>query len=143
MQRIFLDKSATGGRLEMIVKHFTARLIHADFIIDGVSLVQLRWRPARTGPRDSAASTSSQGNSPPSETRRPPARSPPGTGGLADVKESITMFYAINADNDVTAFATYQKHSVRGFISTLPKKTGLVVTSIRRESDKARVYSAQ
>ena len=31
----------------------------------------------------------------------------------------------------------WEKHSVRGFISTLPKKTGLTVTSTRRESDKA------
>jgi hypothetical protein len=37
----------------------------------------------------------------------------------------------------------WQRHSVRGFISTLPKKTGMVITSTRRESDKARVYAAQ
>ena len=46
MQRIFLDKSAAGGRLEMIVKHFTARLFHAEFSSDGVGLVTLIWRPA-------------------------------------------------------------------------------------------------
>ena len=36
----------------------------------------------------------------------------------------------------------WQKHIVRGFISTLPKKTGIAITSTRRESDKARVYEA-
>ncbi len=36
----------------------------------------------------------------------------------------------------------WQAHTVRGFISVLPKKTGLVITSSRRESDKARVYAA-
>src|ERR1035437_1936201 len=35
-----------------------------------------------------------------------------------------------------------QKHTVRGFISTLPKKTGIAITSTRRESDKAGVYEA-
>jgi hypothetical protein len=43
----------------------------------------------------------------------------------------------------IMAATGWQKHSCRGFISTLPKKTGLVITSIRRESDKARVYAAQ
>jgi hypothetical protein len=33
-------------------------------------------------------------------------------------------------------------HSVRGLISTLPKKGGPQVKSTRRESDKARVYEA-
>jgi Protein of unknown function (DUF3489) len=36
----------------------------------------------------------------------------------------------------------WQKHTVRGFISTLTKKTGIAITSTRRESDKARVYEA-
>jgi hypothetical protein len=36
----------------------------------------------------------------------------------------------------------WQKHTVRGFISTLPKKTGIAITSTRRESDQARVYEA-
>jgi hypothetical protein len=44
---------------------------------------------------------------------------------------------------EILAATGWQKHSVRGFISTLPKKTGLVITSTRRESDKARVYAAQ
>ena len=43
----------------------------------------------------------------------------------------------------IMAATGWQRHSVRGFISTLPKKTGLVITSTRRESDKARVYAAQ
>ena len=36
----------------------------------------------------------------------------------------------------------WQKHTVRGFISTLAKKTGIAITSTRRESDGARVYEA-
>ena len=34
----------------------------------------------------------------------------------------------------------WQKHTVRGLISTLGKKVGLQITSSRRENDKARVY---
>ena len=37
----------------------------------------------------------------------------------------------------------WQKHTVRGFISTLAKKTRIVITSTRRKSDKARVYAAR
>jgi len=37
----------------------------------------------------------------------------------------------------------WQPHTVRGFMSTLPKKTELKITSTRRESDKARVYEAR
>jgi hypothetical protein len=37
----------------------------------------------------------------------------------------------------------WQAHTCRGFISVVPKKAGLAVTSTRRESDKARVYAAQ
>ena len=40
---------------------------------------------------------------------------------------------------DVTG---WQAHTVRGFISTLPKKTGTEITSTRREIDGARVYVA-
>ena len=36
----------------------------------------------------------------------------------------------------------WRKHTVRGFISTLPKKTGIQINSTRRESDQARVYEA-
>ena len=35
----------------------------------------------------------------------------------------------------------WQKHSVRGFISTLGNKHGYTVVSARRADDKARVYS--
>jgi len=36
----------------------------------------------------------------------------------------------------------WQKHTVRGFISILGSKSGIKVTSTRRESDGARVYEA-
>jgi hypothetical protein len=41
---------------------------------------------------------------------------------------------------ELMAATAWQKHSVRGFISTLASKHGYTITSIRRESDKARVY---
>ena len=44
--------------------------------------------------------------------------------------------------DEIMATTGWQKHTVRGFVSTLGKKTGLVITSTRRESDKARVYEA-
>ena len=37
----------------------------------------------------------------------------------------------------------WQKRTVRGFISTLPKKTGIAITTTRRESDQSRVYEAK
>ena len=44
---------------------------------------------------------------------------------------------------EIMAATGWQKHTVRGFMSTLPKRTGLVITSTRRESDKARVYEVK
>jgi hypothetical protein len=43
---------------------------------------------------------------------------------------------------EIMAQTGWQKHTARGFISTLPKKTGIAITSTRRESDGARVYEA-
>jgi Protein of unknown function (DUF3489) len=43
---------------------------------------------------------------------------------------------------EIVSATGWEKHTVRGFISTLPKKTGIAITSTRRESDKARVYEA-
>jgi hypothetical protein len=42
---------------------------------------------------------------------------------------------------DLMAATSWQKHSVRGFISTLASKHGYTVSSTRRETDKARLYS--
>lgn len=42
---------------------------------------------------------------------------------------------------EIMTATAWQKHSVRGFISTLGSKHGYTVVSARRESDKARVYS--
>jgi hypothetical protein len=42
---------------------------------------------------------------------------------------------------EIMAETAWQKHSVRGFISTLASKHGYTVTSTRRETDKARIYS--
>lgn len=44
--------------------------------------------------------------------------------------------------DEIMAATGWQKHTVRGFISVAPRKAGLVVTSTRRESDKARMYYA-
>ena len=42
---------------------------------------------------------------------------------------------------EIMAETLWQKHSVRGFISTLASKHGHVITSTRRETDSARVYA--
>jgi hypothetical protein len=42
---------------------------------------------------------------------------------------------------EIVAATSWQKHSVRGFISTLGSKHGYTVTSVRREADQARVYT--
>ncbi len=42
---------------------------------------------------------------------------------------------------EIMAETLWQKHSVRGFISTLASKHGHVITSTRRETDQARVYA--
>ena len=41
----------------------------------------------------------------------------------------------------IMAATAWRKHTVRGFISTLASKHGHVITSVRRASDKARVYA--
>jgi hypothetical protein len=42
---------------------------------------------------------------------------------------------------EIMAATAWQKHSVRGFISTLGSKHGYTITSTRREADKVRIYS--
>ena len=42
---------------------------------------------------------------------------------------------------EIMAEAAWQKHSVRGFISTLGSKHGYTVVSERRKTDKVRIYS--
>ena len=42
---------------------------------------------------------------------------------------------------EIMAETKWQKHSVRGFISTLASKHGHAITSTRREGDQARVYA--
>ena len=42
---------------------------------------------------------------------------------------------------ELMAETNWQKHSVRGFISTLASKHGYSVASIRRKTDQARCYS--
>jgi hypothetical protein len=44
---------------------------------------------------------------------------------------------------ELMAETAWQKHSVRGFISTLGSKHGYMIVSTRREEDKARVYAIQ
>jgi hypothetical protein len=42
---------------------------------------------------------------------------------------------------EIMAETAWQKHSARGFISTLGSKHGYTIVSTRREADKARVYA--
>jgi hypothetical protein len=42
---------------------------------------------------------------------------------------------------EIMSATSWQKHSVRGFISTLGSKHGYTIVSARQESDKARCYS--
>ena len=42
---------------------------------------------------------------------------------------------------EIMSATSWQKHSVRGFISTLGSKYGYTVTSVRRETDRTRCYS--
>ena len=42
---------------------------------------------------------------------------------------------------EIMSATSWQKHSVRGFISTLGSKHGYTIVSTRREIDKARCYS--
>jgi hypothetical protein len=43
--------------------------------------------------------------------------------------------------DEIMAATAWQKHSVRGFISTLASKHGYAVVSTLREADKVRIYS--
>ena len=44
--------------------------------------------------------------------------------------------------DEIRAATGWLPHTVRGFISVVPKRAGLTVTSTRRAADKARVYEA-
>ena len=44
---------------------------------------------------------------------------------------------------ELMAATLWQKHSVRGFISTLASKGGYTIVSARREEDKARIYTIE
>jgi hypothetical protein len=44
---------------------------------------------------------------------------------------------------EIMAATLWQKHSVRGFISTLASKGGYTIVSARREEDKARIYTIE
>jgi hypothetical protein len=44
---------------------------------------------------------------------------------------------------EIMSATSWQKHSVRGFISTLGSKHGYKAVSTRRESDRARVYAIE
>jgi hypothetical protein len=44
---------------------------------------------------------------------------------------------------EIMAATAWQKHSVRGFISTLGSKHGYTIVSTRREADKARAYTIE
>ncbi len=59
----------------------------------------------------------------------------------AIVRDMLTRAGGATLQEIMTA-TEWQAHTVRGFISTLPKKTGIAITSTRRENDKARVYEA-
>lgn len=60
-------------------------------------------------------------------------------------KKAIVVDLLSRADGatleEIMAATAWQKHSVRGFISTLGSKHGLKISSMRRDADKARVYS--
>ena len=45
-------------------------------------------------------------------------------------------------EGEIVMAAAWQKHTIRGFISILGSKSGMKITSSRRESDGARVYEA-
>jgi hypothetical protein len=69
----------------------------------------------------------------------PEARAPREGTAKAKVIEMLNRKGGVTLDEIMEATG-WQAHTVRGFISTLPKKGGPQVTSTRRESDKARVY---
>ena len=96
-------------------------------------------KPARKAKGSKAAKAAADAPTPasdPSTTRVPREFS----------KKSIVRDMLLRAGGatlqEIMTETGWQKHTVRGFISTLPKKTGIAITSTRRESDKARVYEA-
>jgi hypothetical protein len=65
----------------------------------------------------------------------------PAREGTAKAKVIQLMSRKGGASMDEIVEATgWQRHTVRGFVSTMNSKGGLSITSSRRESDKARVY---
>jgi hypothetical protein len=77
----------------------------------------------------------------PAKAAREPKAPREGT-AKAKVIEMISRKGGATLD-EIRKATGWQPHTVRGFMSTLPKKGGPEVVSSRRESDKARVYEAK
>jgi hypothetical protein len=87
--------------------------------------------------RKRAAKSASQPVAPPAEPKAPRE-------GTAKAKVLAMIQRPGGATLPEIMEATgWQKHTVRGFISVVPKRAGLTVASTRRETDKARVYEAR
>lgn len=95
--------------------------------------------PAKVETKVAAPKPAAKKVEPASTEAKPAARE--GT-HKAQVIEMLKRQGGVSLD-EIIALTGWQKHTIRAFVSTLPKKTGLVITSTRRESDKARVYAAQ
>ena len=121
--------------------------IWAAIKVLGAQVEKAATAPAAPPPRPRKSAAKKDATQSPTDTAAmPPSDSPFKT--PREGSQTAKVIALLKREGGVTlealmAATGWQKHSVRGFISTLPKRAGLAVTSARRESDRARVYSAQ
>ena len=117
----------------------TARIWAAIQKLEAAPAPQAAPKPTRKAKATKAAKTAADAPTPAPDASTPGV--PREFSKKAIVRDLLSRTGGATLQEIVDATG-WQKHTVRGFISTLPKKTGIEITSTRRESDGARVYEA-
>ena len=117
----------------------TARIWAAIQKLEAAPAPQAAPKPTRKAKATKAAKTAADAPTPAPDASTP--RVPREFSKQAIVRDMLIRTGGATLQ-EIMAETGWQKHTVRGFISTLAKKTGIAITSTRRESDQARVYEA-
>ena len=137
----FMDRQTGIKRIWKAIQLLAEDVMRAS-IRDAEAKLKAAHATAEPAPRTRKRAANKDATPPATPAQEAPAKTPREGSRTAKVIALLKQDGGVTLDA-IMAATGWQAHSVRGFVSTLPKKTGLVITSTRRESDKARVYAAQ